>query len=184
MRSLWRRTLWRIVSFLEFCSLAAAFAEELAWARKQLQAKALPFKPLCSQIEDWCDSYKEVEERYQMLVLHGPSRTGKSRLARSLFGMEHTFVVDVQHAAHPDLRGYRRHKHKAILLNEVASPKFVVGNKKDLQVHVDGALLGQSATPLFTYDVFVWRTPNILTTNDWKLDCLAQDEMDWGEEQQ
>ena len=99
--------------------------------------------------------------------------------ARSLFGMEDTLVVDVQHAAHPDLRGYRRHQHKAILLDEIASPKFIVANKKVLQAHVDGALLGQSATQLFTYEVFLWRTPIILTTNNWKLDCLADDEMDW-----
>ena len=158
---------------------SAAFVVERAWARKQLQAKALPFKPLCPQIEAWRASYKEVEERYQILVLHGPSRTGKSRLARSLFGLEHTLVVDVQHAEHPDLRGYRRSEHKAILLDEVASPKFIVGNKKVLQAHVDGALLGQSATQLFTYEVFVWRTPIILTTNNWKLDCLAEDEVDW-----
>ena len=158
---------------------SAAFAEERAWARRQLEAKALPFKPLCPQIEAWRASYKEVEERYQLLVLHGPSRTGKSRLARSLFGLEHTLVVDVQHAEHPDLRGYRRHEHKAILLDEVASPKFIVGNKKVLQAHVDGALLGQSATQLFTYEVFVWRIPIILTTNNWKLDCLTEDEVGW-----
>ena len=31
-------------------------------------------------------------------------------------------MVDAQHAAHPDLSGYRRHFHKAVLLDEVASP--------------------------------------------------------------
>ena len=32
---------------------------------------------------------------------------------------------------------------------------------------------------LFTYEVFLWRTPIILTTNNWKLDSLAEDELDW-----
>ena len=85
-----------------------------------------------------CMSFDEVEERYKMLVLHGPSRTGKSRFARSLFGLGRTLVVDVQHAEHPDLRGYRRHEHLAVLLDEVASPQFIVSNKKLLQAHVDG----------------------------------------------
>lgn len=158
---------------------AASFAEEQAEARRLLVAKALPFKPLCPQVEGWRMSFEEVEERYKMLVLHGPSRTGKSRLARSLFGVDRTLVVDVQHAEHPDLRGYRRHQHLAILLDEVASPKFIVGNKKLLQAHVDGALLGQSATQMFTYEVFLWRTPMILTTNNWDLSCLAADELEW-----
>ena len=124
-------------------------------------------------------SYEEVEERYKMLVLHGPSRTGKSRLARSLFGQDRTLVVDVQHADHPDLRGYRRHQHLAGLLDEVASPNFIVNNKKLLQAHVDGALLGQSATQMFTYEIFLWRTPVILTTNNWDLSGLAADELEW-----
>ena len=59
------------------------------------------------------------------------------------------------------LRGYRRGKHKATLLEEMASPKFVVSNKKVLQAHVDGAILGQSATQLYTYEVFLWRMPHI-----------------------
>ena len=109
-------------------------------------------------------AYEEVEERYQMLVFHGPSQTSKSRLARSLFGEDRTLVVDVQHAEHPDLRGFRRHQHCAIVLDEVASPSFIVSNKKVLQAHVDGAILGQSATQLYTYEVFLWRVPIMLTT--------------------
>lgn len=158
---------------------AKMFEEEKAWARCQLAAKAKPFKPLCPLLEAWIMSYEELEERYRMLVLHGPSRTGKSRLARSLFGTERTLVVDVQHAAHPDLHGYRRHHHRAILLDEVANPSFIVGNKKLLQAHVDGALLGQSATQMFTYEVFLWRTPIILTTNNWDLRDLSEDELEW-----
>ena len=108
-----------------------------------------------------------------MLVLYGPSRTGKSRLARSLFGESRTLVVDVQHAEHPDLHGFRRQQHLAILMDEVASPSFISGNKKLLQAHVDGAILGQSATQLYTYEVFLWRVPIILTTNNWNLTGLT-----------
>ena len=124
-------------------------------------------------------SFDEVEERYKMLVLYGPSRTGKSRLGRALFGVDRTLVVDVQHAEHPDMHGYIRHQHLAVLLDEVASPHFIVNNKKLLQAHVDGAILGQSATQLYTYEVFLWRTPMILTTNNWDLSCLTEAEVDW-----
>ena len=64
-------------------------------------------------------------------------------------------------------------------MDEVADPSFIVNNKKVLQAHVDGALLGQSATQMFVYEVFLWRTPIILTTNNWNLSGLAEDELEW-----
>ena len=124
-------------------------------------------------------SYDELEERYKMLVLLGPARSGKSRLARSLFGESRTLVIDVQHAVHPDLRGFQRHHHLAILMDEVATPKFIADNKKLLQAHVDGAILGQSPTQQYTYEVFLWRVPIILTTNNWDLARLSETEREW-----
>ena len=50
---------------------------------------------------------------------------------------------------------FRRHEHLAILLDEVQDPSFIVQNKNLLQAHVDGAILGQSATQMFTYEVFL-----------------------------
>ena len=100
-------------------------------------------------------------------------------MARSLFGDEKTLVVGVQHAEHPDLRGYRRQKHTAVLMDEVQSPSFIVNNKKVLQAHVDGAILGQSATQLYTYEVFLWRTPIIISTDNWCLDDLTDEEREW-----
>ena len=158
---------------------AYAFAEERVWAREQVRRKAMPFKPLAPEVERWMMCYEEIEERYCMLVLHGPSKTGKSRLARSLFGEGRTLVVDVQNAKHPDLHSYRRHEHAAILLGEVSGPSFIVENKKLLQAHVDGALLGQSPTQQYTYEVFLWRTPIMLTTNNWDLSRLTAAELDW-----
>ena len=51
-----------------------AFAKERDWARQQLEAKSLPFKPLPAAVEAWKISYDELEERYKMFVLFGPSR--------------------------------------------------------------------------------------------------------------
>ena len=156
-----------------------AHAKEKEEVRARLAAKARPFKPLPDAIQSWKEQYAEEEERYRMLVLHGPSRTGKSRLARSLFGDRATLVVDVQHADHPDLRAYRRGTHVAVLFDEVMSPKFVVGNKKVLQAHVDGAILGQSATQLYTYEVFLHKTPLMLTTNNWEYGNFSAADRDW-----
>ena len=79
------------------------YAAEMKKARELISRSALPFKPLPDKIQKWRMQYDEPLERYEMLVLWGPSRTGKSRLARHLFGDDQTLVVDVQHAQHPDL---------------------------------------------------------------------------------
>ena len=96
-----------------------------------------------------------------------------------MFGLDRTLIVDVQHADRPDLHAFRRHEHLAILLDEVQDPSFIVKNKKLLQAHVDGAILGQSSTQMFTYEVFLWRVPIILTTNNWDLTGLSEVELDW-----
>ena len=77
-----------------------------------------------------------------MLVLYGPSRTGKSRLGRHIFGDDATLVVDIQHAEHPDLHDFDRAQHKCLQLDEMADISFIPKNKKLLQAHVDGAKLG------------------------------------------
>ena len=159
--------------------LSETYAAEKKAARELIAQRALPFKPMPDAIQRWKQQYSEPLERYQMLVLHGPSCTGKSRLARSLFGVDCTLVVDVQHAQHPDLRGYRRQEHAAILLDEVSSPKFICDNKKVLQAHVDGAILGQSATQLYTYEVFLWKTPLMLTTNDFDYSAYTESQKNW-----
>ena len=164
---------------VEISESSSAFIAERDEAKRFLAGKARPFKPLSPDEEGWKMQYEEVEERYKMLVLYGPSRTGKSRKARSYFGESRTLVVDVQHAEHPDLRAYRRKFHRAILLDEVSSVSFIVANKKLLQAHVDGAILGQSATQLFSYEVFLWRVPIILTTNNWDVSSLKDHEKEW-----
>ena len=84
-------------------------------ARLRIAKKAKPFKPYPDEIQLWRLQYLEDEERYKCLVLFGPSQTGKSRLARCLFGEDVTLVVDVQHAAHPDLHAFCRKTHRAVL---------------------------------------------------------------------
>eukprot|EP00973_Karenia_brevis_P083196 11537077-Karenia_brevis.AAC.1 len=60
-------------------------------------------------------------------------------------------------------------------------PQFIVNNKKALQAHVDGAELGQSPTQQYAYNVFLWRTPLIITTNNFNLTSLAAVDREWVE---
>ena len=76
-------------------------------------------------------------------------------------------------------KDYRRPVHKATVLDEVMGPDFIVENKKLLQALVDGAKLGQSATQLFAYQIFLWRMPLIITTTKWDYSHLDAVDKDW-----
>jgi hypothetical protein len=155
----------------------AAHQEESDLALFLIGRTAKPFKPLPDVVQEWRLQYAEALDRYKLLVLFGPSRTGKSRLGRALYA--DTLVVDVQHAEHPDLRGYIRGRDTAILLDEASSPQFIVDNKKLLQAHIDGAKLGQSSTQKFSYEIFLWRTPIIVTTNNYDYSKFSEADTNW-----
>ena len=55
-------------------------------------------------------------------------------------------------------------------------------NKKLLQAHADGALMGQSPTQRFTHGVSLWRVPVILTCNAWGTSRLGPADLNWIEE--
>ena len=81
-----------------------------------------------------------ADERYLLLVLYGPSKTGKSSLAKSLYGVDRTLVLDCQHATVPDLKEYQLGFHRCIVFDEMAEgAALIVGNKKLMQAHSDGA---------------------------------------------
>ena len=67
----------------------------------------------------------------------------------------------------------------AILLDEVADSSSIVNNKKLLQALVEGAILGQSVTQMYTYEVLLWWISIVLTTNSWDLTRLTEAESDW-----
>ena len=71
------------------------------------------------------------------------------------------------HNANPDLHKYRRGVHKAVLLDEARDGSFILNNKKLLQAHIDGAILRQSATQRFAWEIMLWKVPILVTTNKW-----------------
>ena len=55
-------------------------------------------------------------------------------------------------------------------------PNSTAANKKALQAHVDGAILGQNATQLYTYGVFLWCVPIMTTTSNWDYSSLPEED--------
>ena len=101
--------------------------------------------------------------RYQFLVLQGASRTGKSTLARSLGGTP--FTQTVQSASAPDLRGYNPATHGYIIFDNVNDMQFVLDYRALFQSNNDIHTLGDSKTGCYSYDVWLWRVPIVVTVD-------------------
>ena len=102
------------------------------------------------------------------MVLQGASRTGKSTLARSLGGTP--FIQTVQSALSPDLRGYDPHVHNYILFDNVNDMSFVLDYRALFQANNDVRALGDSKTGMYSYDIWIWRVPIVITVDlsaDW-----------------
>ena len=69
--------------------------------------------------------------------------------------------------------------HLLVVMDDVSGVDFVLRNKKVLQAHADGALLGQSPTQRFAHGVSLWRVPIVLTCNDWDIAALSATDANW-----
>ena len=107
--------------------------------------------------------YETVLARYEFLVLQGASRTGKSTLARSLGGVP--FTQTVQSAVAPDLRGYDPAVHNYIMFDNINDMKFVLDYRALFQANNDIHTLGDSKTGCYSYDVWLWRVPIVVTVD-------------------
>jgi len=154
-------------------------AKEKAEAAEILAAKWCSFRALPKAVTDWRDQYLVPDKRYKPLVLWGPSGTGKTELAKSLFGEATTLVVDVENTVSPCLREFDRERHKCVVFDEMQGVQFILGNKKLMQAHLDGARLGKSPTGGWEYDVWLWRIPLVCTTNHWPPQGLSSADQNW-----
>ncbi len=155
-------------------------AKEKAEAEELLARRWCNFKEPAPEMRHWQSQYLTPDKRYKLLVLHGPSGTGKTELAKSLYGEAHTCVVGVENATVPGLRGFDRQIHKCIVFDEMGpGGRLILDNKKLMQAHKDGATLGKSPTGGWEYEVWLWRVPLICTTNHWPPEKLCAADADW-----
>ena len=167
------------VGFVNRCKHVEAVRErERADQLRQRRAEvALKLAPLQKAFKDsvlqellpWKDQYSHIEARYKFLVLRGASRTGKSTLGRSLgqalgFGGI-PFVQTVQSALAPDLRAYKSENHSFIVFDNVNDMKFVLDYRALFQANNDVHTLGESKTGMYSYDVWLFQVPLVLTVD-------------------
>ena len=116
--------------------------------------------------------------RFTFLVLEGPSRLGKTQLGMSLFGATSTLYVDCQGVSEPNVTGFVRGTHKAVLFDGI-SWELVAANKVLFQAGIEGADLCQSKCQQFSVWRFLYQTPLILCTNRWLLNDEQSEHRGW-----
>eukprot|EP00966_Prymnesium_polylepis_P010281 237119-Prymnesium_polylepis.2 len=109
---------------------------------------------------EWKMQYGIEKLRYKFLVIHGPSLTGKTEFAKSLF--ENAFL----HRDTIAWTGYNEDKHDAIIFDDIKGIYKHVSENRALFQAGAPIVTQTSATNVHALTVDVTAKPLIITSND------------------
>ena len=114
-------------------------------AQSASRQKLKPF-PRHAVVDEWLAEVSQpMLPRKRFLVLHGPSRRGKTEFVRGLFALGALLELNCANLQHVCLASFDCLRHKAILWDE-ASPALVARNRKVFQHPLCEVDLGHSPT--------------------------------------
>ena len=122
------------------------------------------------------DQFRWAKDRYCLYALQGPSQAAKTSFVKSLF--KTPFVVTIQGQDVLNLQGFRYGHHDALVLDNLVEWSFVLKFRALLQANVDMHMLGESATGIYSYSVFLWAVP-VCITLDSDVDCAPFEASNW-----
>jgi hypothetical protein len=159
----------------------AAQAELDARAKRIRSAPGL-FKPFpeIPEATSWKGRFAQDALRYPILVVLGPSRSGKTEWAKTLFS--NPLELKVGTLAHfPDgMRAFDRKRHDGIILDDVRDLSFLADHQEKLQGKYDALVefaSTQGGTCAYTKDLF--QIPIVATINYSTLNLGYLDSHDW-----
>ena len=161
----------RQVEALENQDKLLRLRERQAQVAHRLVGLRRPFKPeVLDALKPWAQQYSADAMRFSFLVLRGGSRTGKSTLAKSigdsdLFNFGKPFIQTVQNVESPDLRDFSDDQHGYILFDNVNDMKFILDFRALIQANNDIHVLGESKTGMYSYPVWIYRIPVVVTVD-------------------
>ena len=147
-----------------------------AASRKQLQE--FPRWPI---VDAWlAEVMKPLQTRKKCLVLHGPSRTGKTEFVRALFPLGAVWELNCANLRDICLNGFDCLQHRVILWDE-APASLVSSNRKVFQHPLCSIDLGHSPTGQHVKRFFLGHCCSIITTNKWHEDVmqLSDGDQEW-----
>ena len=177
----------RMISFLEWYE-----AQQTRVQHEQLTARILAMEQqMCrpfrhhEKIDVWIGQYhgSAVHARFKTLLLRGITRSGKTQKACSVYGFARTLVVNAQGLDNnlPSLSHLDRSKIDCLVLDEGTHIQ-VLHNKQFFQAGARAVQLGQSRCNQFSYSVFVYKLPIIITSNFFPMtveEGVSQEDADW-----
>jgi hypothetical protein len=118
------------------------------------------------EVVTWLDSFKAEEGRYSFLLLLGPSRSGKTEFAKSLFKNPLELKVGKLEQFPDGLRRFKRNVHDGLVLDDVRDLTFLVENQEKLQSKYDAKLeFGTTPSGQHAFFKWLWRVPLVVTAN-------------------
>lgn len=171
----WAETAWDKSPFLD------PSQPELDWARQYAVVAARPSMANSRAAGVYTNSDLESSaglRRFKFLVYDGPSRMGKTELAMSWFGHEHTLVCNAQDCATPNLRPMQTGQFSAILFDE-GTWELAYNNKTLMQASTRPVEMAQSQCNDRCYRLLLFRTAMIICSNNFWHGCKDPEKRDW-----
>ena len=143
--------------------------EKLDQRAKRLRSNPQLFQPFkeVPQATAWLKRFEQDAFRYPVLVVHGPSRSGKTEWACSLFNKPLKVEIADLLFFPEGLRELDRKRHDGLVLDDVRDLEFLNTHQDKLQGHY-ARLVEFASTPGGTcsYHKDLWRLPTVLTVNN------------------
>ncbi|CAE8602799.1 unnamed protein product [Polarella glacialis] len=133
-------------------------------------AVARPKRPwkqeLLTMAQEFMSQFATPDDRGSILVLYGPSQSGKTRFAMNdVFGNQ-PYKVDVGESLDLNIDDVDHRVHSHLVLDNVNSSAFIMQWRHCLMSPSEPVQLGQSATGCYKYSVFLGRKPIIVSMDE------------------
>jgi hypothetical protein len=146
-----------------------------------MMAMTEPLRPFRTipVVEEWKEQYTRTPYplRYKFLVIEGPSGSGKSKFAESLFDNPHN------HLGLVDWRRYEWGTHKAIIFHDVPNIfRYILTKREMFQANTHTHTVLESPTMVAAREIILFRTPIIIVCNNDEIGTYLSNEREEGGE--
>lgn len=173
-----RRNLQACLEQEECLNLKAAIEERVLRIRSNSDLyKAFPEVP---EAKSWLQLFQQDALRYPIMVVLGPSRSGKTEWAKSLFKRPLELKIGALEFFPETMRQFKRGFHDGLVLDDVRDLQFLVDHQEKLQGKYDCPVeFGSTAGGTCAYHRDLFGVPVVATVNFSTKNLQYLDFHDW-----
>ena len=156
--------------------------EERAKRVLRIRGNAALFQPFpeVPAARAWLDLFKEDRLRYPLLIVVGPSSTGKTEWAKTLFRSPLELKVGSLEHFPEKMRSFTRGTHDGLILDDVRDLQFLVRHQEKVQGKYDATIeFGSTPGGGHAYHRDLYAIPIVVTANHTTLNLELLDTSDW-----